>query len=159
MQGHMHAGRPSLLFIFNTPSQRGRDLVATPSYPWTSQNSVCKVPWWKCLPPAHPSICTPTKWFPSEHNLLRSGTWCLCVCSGHGTLDFLITWCRSGCHSEVWTTVASRSHLNNPASNFLSHIPSQSAMLDAMYSASSELNETDFYFLLNQETTPDPMLK
>jgi len=32
-------------------------------------------------------------------------------------------------------------------------------MLAAMYSASAELNATDFCFLLNQETTPDPMLK
>ena len=28
-----------------------------------------------------------------------------------------------------------------------------------MYSVSAELNATDFCFLLNQETTPDPMLK
>ena len=32
-------------------------------------------------------------------------------------------------------------------------------MLAAMYSAFAELNATDFCFLLNQETTPDPMLK
>jgi len=33
---------------------------------------------------------------------------------------------------------------------------SQLARLAAMYSASTELKATDFYFRLNQETTPDP---
>ena len=32
MQGHMHVGRPSLLSLFNTPSQRGSDSVTTPTY-------------------------------------------------------------------------------------------------------------------------------
>ena len=50
-------------------------------------------------------------------------------------------------------------NINIWESNFLSHIPSQVAMLAAMYSTSVELNATNFCFLLNQETTPDPMLK
>jgi hypothetical protein len=36
---------------------------------------------------------------------------------------------------------------------------SHAAKLAAMYSSSTELNATDFCFLLNQETTPDPKLK
>jgi hypothetical protein len=36
---------------------------------------------------------------------------------------------------------------------------SHDATLASMYSASAELNATDFFFLLNQETTPDPKLK
>ena len=58
-----------------------------------------------------------------------------------------------------WTTIASSSHSNNPESNFLSYIPSQATMLASMYSASTKLNATDFCFLLNQDTTPDPTLK
>ena len=58
-----------------------------------------------------------------------------------------------------WTTAASSSHSNNPESNFLKHIPSQATMLATTYSASIELNATDFCFLLNQETTPNSMLK
>lgn len=42
---------------------------------------------------------------------------------------------------------------NNPTSNLQIQIASQLALLAAMYSTSTELNATDFCFLLNQETT------
>ena len=96
-----NARKPSLLPLSNTPSQRGRYLVAIPTCLWTSQNCVSKVPSWKCLPPTHLSECTPTEWFLSVYNLSGSGTKCLCVCSSHGTLDFQIAWCHSDCHNEL----------------------------------------------------------
>jgi len=43
--------------------------------------------------------------------------------------------------------------------NFLNQSASHAAMLVAMYSASAELNATDLCFLLDQDITPDAMMK
>ena len=44
-------------------------------------------------------------------------------------------------------------------SSFQSHIASHVVVLTTIYSAFAELNATEFYFLLHQETIPDPTLK
>ena len=49
--------------------------------------------------------------------------------------------------------------MNKVTKNFWILMASPISMLAAMYSTSTELRATDFCFLLNQDTTPDPKLK
>src|SRR5713226_8338196 len=65
--------------------------------------------------------------------------------------------------TQLWLSqyiqIASNWRSNKSDSNFLSHTTSQLAEQAATYSASVVLSATQDCFLLNQEITPDPILK
>ena len=62
--------------------------------------------------------------------------------------------------TQLWLSqVASNERSNNSDNNFLSHTVSQLAEQAATYSALVVISATQYYFLLNQEITPGPILK
>ena len=56
-------------------------------------------------------------------------------------------------------TTGSMLESNKSESSFQSHTASREALLAEMYSTLAVLRVTDPYFLLNQETITEPMLK
>ena len=154
MKGHLHARRPSLLLIEHSLSTRfGSNPNLSLNFrklylqsPLVKMSATCSSVYMysnRMVPLWTQSI---KKWYLMSMCLLQS--W-----NTRFSDSLMPLWLSQ------WTTVASSSHSNNPGSYLLSHTPSQAAMLTAMYSASAELNATDFCFLLNQETTLDAMLK